>query len=256
MIWVRGGPGAGKSTLCSHAIQHVERLENFTTTAFHFFQANTQWTALQTTKNLASQLFEEYWKQKHAIPKHIYEATLKSSSDPQNIEEFIKTLIKDFPLTHIFFDSLDVENEKTRWPDAANIISIVLDLMKDASNSVKIWFSSQNKHQIREKLQQFPTITMQDQTDRDVNAYLSEVVPSLHGSEVDEDTRKWILLEIQHRAGGNFLFAKLMVKAIQEEVGNVDDMRKFIQNGLPMDLDAYYERAFSRYEIQQRAIVW
>jgi len=89
-----------------------------------------------------------------------------------------------------------VEDEKTRWSDAANIISIVLDLMKDASNSVKIWFSSQNKHQIREKLQQFPTITMQDQTDRDVNAYLLEVVPSLHGSEVDEDTRKWILIEI------------------------------------------------------------
>jgi len=47
-----------------------------------------------------------------------------------------------------------------------------------------------------------------------------------------------------------------MVKAIQEEVENVDDMRKFIHNGLPMDLDEYYERAFSRYEIQQRAIVW
>jgi hypothetical protein len=47
-----------------------------------------------------------------------------------------------------------------------------------------------------------------------------------------------------------------MVKAIQEEVENVEDMREFIENGLPVDLDAYYERAFLRYEIRQRAIVW
>jgi hypothetical protein len=91
------GPGAGKSTLCLHAIQHVERLENFTTTAFHFFQANTQWTALQTTRNLASQLFEEYWKQKHAIPEHIYEATLKSSSDPKISKSLSKHSSKIFP---------------------------------------------------------------------------------------------------------------------------------------------------------------
>ena len=242
--------------LCSHAIQHVERLENFTTTAFHFFQANTQWTALQTTRNIASQLFEKFWRQKHVIPEHIYEATLKSSSDPQNIEEFIKVLTKEFPSTHIFLDGLDEEDEKIRWPDAANIISILLKLMKNASNPVKIWFSSQNKHQIREKLQQFPTITIQDQTKKDIHAFLSQVVPSLHQNEVDEETRKWILIEVQHRANGNFLFARLMVKAIKEEVENVDDMREFIENGLPVDLDAYYERAFSRYEIQQRAIVW
>lgn len=256
VIWVRGGPGAGKSTLCSHAIQHVDRLENFTTTAFHFFQTNAQWSSLHTIKSIASQLFESYWKQKQAVPEHIYNATMVSAADPLNIEEFIRLLISEFTSTHIFLDGLDVEDERQRGPESANIINMVLGLMKSAPTPVKIWFSSQNKHQIREKLQQFPTINIKEQICKDVDCFLSQVIPLLHKSEIDEDTRKWILIEVRHRARGHFLFAKLMVKAIEEEVGNMDDMRHFIEDGLPVDLDAYYERAFSRYEIQQREIVW
>lgn len=255
VIWVRGPPGSGKSTLCSHAIQHVERLENFTTTAFHFFQTDSQWTCLQTIKSIASQLFEKYWEQKQAVSENIHNATMGSAADPLNIEEFVKLLIQELPSTHIFLDGFDAEDAKQRGAEAANIINMILGLRKDASTSVKIWFSSQNKHQIREKLQQFPTINIQEQTYKDVDSFLSRAVPFLHKSEVDEVTRNWILVELKHRADGNFLFARFMVRAIEEEVGNVDDMRRFIEDGLPMDLDAYYERAFSRYEDQQRAIV-
>ena len=254
VLWLKGSPGSGKSMLCSRAIAHIDSIESFPVSAFHFSQPSRQWTVLQTTKSIANQLFERYWSKHDSVPEHLYAAILKNRDEPKNVRDFLKLLVKEFSVAYIFIDGLDEDDPNGRAPEAVNMINILLDLANSCGNSIRIWFSSQDKHQIREELHKFPTIDVQNQVNKDVDNYLSQAVPLLHKAEIDDETSQWILKIVRYRVNGNFLFAKFMVRAI-EDVGNFDDMKLFVQEGLPQSIDDFYEKAFSRYLPAQSSIV-
>jgi len=249
VLWLYAGPGFGKSTLCSRAVNCVENLNGKPAVAFQFYDFNdSQRTALTTARVLGLQLFEHLWLRKQDIPESLSDQTQRSAADLKNVLEFIRLTISELPKVYIFLDGLDEECTIAKWQEASRIVDFLVRLSTDFHDTVRIWISSQDRFFIREKLAAFPTLNIRDDVKVAVDRYLALTVPGLETREVDDKTRDWILTELRNRAQGNFLWASRMIKTIETEVTSFDHLEQFIKEGLPKDLDEYYRRIFCGYE--------
>ena len=254
MIWLCAGPGAGKSVLSSYAADYVERQKGSAAVAIHFYEFDNQRTAVSTAQVIAIQLFEKYWLLYRDIPDDLLDASQKSKANLSNILEFTKLLVRKIPSVYLFLDGLDEECNLSRWAEAAKILEYVIGLAENEPIRVRLWCSSQDSFIIRNKLQNFPTLEVKDKMQIAVEEYISSTVLGINNPDVDRATRGWILSSLKSRAKGSFLWASLMVKTIDDGVTSFDDMERFIEEGLPQDVDEYYRRIFARYEAKERAL--
>ena len=253
ILWLYAGPGCGKSTLCSRAVEHVENMGSNPAVSFQFFNFDDQRrTALRTAQTLAAQIFEQFWLRHQDVPENLCTQIQKSGADLRNVLDFIRLVIQELPSVYVFLDGLDEECPEVRWREACKIVSFLVDLTTSTPGTMRLWCSTQDRLEIREMFKGFLTIDMKDEVEKDVNNYLSQTIPGLDSIEVDEVVRHRILTELKSRAKGNFLWASRMVKVLREEVSSFDHMEQFIKDGLPKDLDEYYRRIFGKYELRER----
>ena len=256
IMWLFAGPGSGKSVLCSHAYKYVESLvpETKVAVALHFYAFDNQNTALTTARGLAAQIFTQYWCLYKDIPEDVGDASQQSAANLDSVLEFTRILISKLPRVYIFFDGLDEECSLVRWKEAVKMIDFCVCLAESFPHTVRLWYSTQDTLLIRKKLGAFPALNIKDRIAEAVDGHISAKVPGLDNVEVDRETRDWILTELKTRAEGNFLWASLMLKTIENEVSSFDEMELFIEKGLPKDLDQYYKQIFSRYEMREREL--
>ena len=254
ILWLFAGPGSGKSVLCSHAVKYVRGLDDTQAECIHFYEFDNEHTAIVTARNLAAQLFERYWLLNQNIPEDLQSTSQKSGADLINVFEFIRVLVDKLPKVYIFLDGLDEECSMARWKEASKIIDFVNHLAQTSPETVRVWYSSQDRPIIRQQLESHLVLNVKEQIRIAVDKHISLRVPGICNPEVDQDTRTWILSELKQRADGNFLWASLMLKTIENEVSSFDEMELFIKEGLPKDLDAYYKRIIARYEKRERAL--
>lgn len=254
ILWLFAGPGSGKSVLCSHAVEYVRNLSDTHAECLHFYEFDNEHTAIVTARNIASQLFESYWLLNQDVPDDLQSTSQKSGADLINIFEFTRLLVGKLPKVYIFLDGLDEECAGARWREASKIIDFVNLLAERSPKIVRVWYSSQDRPIIRGQLGNYLTLNVKEQTRIAVDKHISSTVPGICNPEVDQDTRTWILSELKQRADGNFLWASLMLKTIENEVSSFDEMELFIMEGLPKDLNAYYERIIARYEKREREL--
>lgn len=253
-LWLFAVPGSGKSVLCSHVAEHIQTLQENIAIAFHFCEFDDQRTALSTAQILATQLFEKYWLMYQDIPDDLQKAAQKSNASLVNILDFIRLLVTKLPMTYILIDGLDEEIHEARWVEIEKIIDFVNLLVTTYPNSVRVWYSTQDRFVIRRKLNSFPSLDIKQQVKGAVDRYIDAAVPEISNHEVDQDTRNWMLAELKKRADGNFLWASLMLKSIENEVSSFDEMEQFIKKGLPRDLYSYYRRIFAQYQGREREL--
>ena len=254
ILWLFAGPGSGKSVLCSHAVEYARSLDHFQVQCLHFYEFDNQHTAIVTARNLAIQIFENYWALYQDIPEDVLTASQKSGADIINIFEFIRILVSKIPKIYIFIDGLDEECTAARWKEVSKIVEFVNLLAEFSPKTVRVWYSSQERPVIRQLLETCLVLNVKEQIRLAVDDHISLKVPGICNQEVDQDTRAWILSELKARADGNFLWASLMLKTIENEVSSFDEMERFIKEGLPKDLDAYYRRIIARYEKREREL--
>ena len=254
ILWLFAGPGSGKSVLCSHAVEYMKNLGDAQAQCLHFYEFDNEHTAIVTARNLATQLFERYWLLNHDVSEDLQSTSQKSGADLINVFEFIRVLVGELPKVYIFLDGLDEECTVARWKEAIKIIDFVNLLAETFPETVRVWYSSQDRPIIRQQLESHLILNVKEQIRVAVDEHISLKVPGICNPEVDQDTRTWILSELKQRADGNFLWASLMLKTIENEVSSFDEMELFIKEGLPKDLDAYYRRIIARYDKREREL--
>ena len=254
LLWLFAGPGSGKSVLCSQIIENVQMHQENAAVAVNFYEFDDQRTALLTAQMIALQLFERYWVLYHDIADDLQNHSQLSSANLVNILEFIRLLVTKLPVSYIFLDGLDEETHEIRWNEALKIIDFITSLATTYPNRVRVWYSSQDRFLIRKQLDSFPCLDIKRHVKEAVDRYISLAVPGIENPEVDQDTRNWILTELRNRADGNFLWASLMLKTIENEVSSFGEMEEFIKKGLPEDLYTYYGRIFAQYDASQRVL--
>ena len=254
ILWLPAGPGSGKSVLCSHAVEYVKNLSEVHAECLHFYEFDNEHTGMVTARNLATQLFEQYWLSNQDVPEELQQASQKSAADLVNVFNFIRVVVDRLPKVYIFLDGLDEECTVARWGEAIKIIGFVNALAENSPKTIRVWYSSQDRPFIREQLEKHMVLNVKEQIKVAVNKHISLRVPGLCNPEVDQETKTWILDELKQRADGSFLWASLMLKTIENEVSSFDEMELFIKEGLPKDLDAYYRRIIARYEKREREL--
>jgi hypothetical protein len=173
-----------------------------------------------------------------------------------SLRSFITEAVERLPgVCYFFFDGLDEESENEseagRWKDASRVLQFFIQLATKVSRTVRLWYSSQFRQSIEDKLKAYticnPTARMKD----DVKLYLKESISEL-GSEMflpGEDQRV-LQNTVEGRAGDSFLLASLVVASLRDASCPEDTMT--LLRTLPSELDVYYRKIFMRFGASQR----
>ncbi|KAF8521950.1 hypothetical protein BU17DRAFT_45376 [Hysterangium stoloniferum] len=248
VIWLRGHPGSGKSTLCSSMIQSIERLDSTAAVAFHFYQFDQIHSTLETLRVIAGQLFEKLWNASRVISEDINKTIQGTSSSIENVQSLIKILVTNIPRAYFILDGLDEECEGSRWGEAQATLDFLLELSREFPR-VRLAYSSQFRPCIDDKLRNFTAIEVQQAAEGDVTGYLEH---SLNSLEIPDDDKPVVLENMKRKAEGNFLWATLMVVMIQE-ASSPKELKQCLEDG-PSKLDEYYRRIFARFDKPHRLL--
>lgn len=247
----------GKSVLCAHTVEQIKMMKPGSAVAVHYYRFDEQYTALETYRVIAEQLFDQWWDKTQDVPDNLHTQTLSSASDPNKIQGFIELLLEHHATAYILLDGIDEEcDQQSKWTDALEVIEFFEGLAKSKPASLRLWCSSQDRLCVRNKMQNYPTIGMtEESTAQDIAKFLAKALPMLDVDEVDPGTENVILQDLKDKAQGNFLWAHLMVQSL-EQADNLDDIIRRVQDGLPLELDRYYERIVQSINVEHRTLAW
>ncbi|KAK1236510.1 hypothetical protein PQX77_000239, partial [Marasmius sp. AFHP31] len=249
IIWMQAPPGFGKSMLCSFAIHSIQPTPDSATSgdmaAFHFVRFDQSCDATDILCLLAEQLFQSYWRRTQQIDPYIHAFTQTSNCSVDNIIELLCAIVEKVTRVFIFIDGLD--EQENRWAEIKLVIHRLTALAVKYPDRLRIWYSSQPRAYISNELIPLgcQVVTLREEFSRDVESYISSI-PKLAGNGQRD--------QVVERAGGNFLWAKLMVDSIEKYANTPRELEHFLRDELPIGLDEYYWRIFDRIPKPQRAL--
>ncbi|KAJ7762426.1 hypothetical protein DFH07DRAFT_411026 [Mycena maculata] len=254
ILWVHAPPATGKSVLSSRAIQSIQEDPDAAATAYHFYRFDEMNSASETLRLLASQLLDAHWNRTHVISAEMY-TTRQSVCSLEKVQELIAMLVQLLPRSYFILDGLDEECMGSyRWTEAVTTLDFLVDLAKASPDRVRLWYSSQYRPVINERLKDYIVLDIKDEVKEDVSVYLSRANPELNELEISDADKDDVLESLRGRAEGNFLWASLMLKSLKD-TASLSDMKQFVEDGLPDTLDDYYRRIFDRFEKSHRPLV-
>jgi hypothetical protein len=206
-LWVKGSPGAGKSVLCSAAINHVtNRLQGVC--LYYFYRFDDQSDAgigvddpgysVRAAALLVDQLFRYFWRQDRRIAGPVGAFIETVEKNTTTLAEVVRLILKyghqhsqeqgarsaaEPIILYLFLDGLD----ENRNPRAANeILRLLHGLENETPIMRKLWISSRDTNVLRQDLDQCTVINIDDHAEADVKDYLTKVVPKFNiGTERD-----------------------------------------------------------------------
>ncbi|KAF3063189.1 DNA damage response protein kinase DUN1 [Trichoderma lentiforme] len=247
-LWCPGIPGAGKTSLASLIINHLEQEPPQENTFCSFIYCDYHQRSAQTQVALLSSILQQILQNYSGdvLPSEVvtlYNQHQKYKTHPTltQITEILGKLVSTFEMFHVVVDALDecAESEE----DALRFISAVSSL----GSSVKIlctsrsssvfdaYFSTASKIEISAQqadITTFITACLQDQ-----------VRLSKHVAK-DAGLRDDIIGAIIQESQGMFLLAKLHVESLSRKISR-KDVRTALKT-LPSTLDATYSDALER----------
>lgn len=168
----------------------------------------------------------------------------------------IRLLINKVPTTYVFLDGLDEEcDKKKRWNEFDEVLGFLTELNTTDSSRLRLWCSSQDRTNLRKKLNLFQNIEIdEDLNQQDIKTCLVDRISGLESQEIDPGYRTLILNDLQEKAAGCFLWASLMLDLIAD-ASTLQGVQQVIEQGLPDDYERYYHRKFESLNDPQKRFV-
>jgi hypothetical protein len=187
---VKAAPGSGKSVLTAYAIEQARNKVSSTAAVCHqYYTFDEEFTSLQVLRSLTEQLTNRLWEQTENMPEEIHDITLKSttSSNGEDVRTVLRMLLGRMSVTYIFIDGLDEECDNgRRWGHLGQVLDFFFDIIKESNPKVKLWCSSQPRTCMENRVQNFPTIEInQELNTHDIKNYLNAKIPELNDLELD-----------------------------------------------------------------------
>ncbi|KIJ62331.1 hypothetical protein HYDPIDRAFT_189153 [Hydnomerulius pinastri MD-312] len=234
ILWLYGPPGCGKSTLCSYAIQSVEKLHPCRS-AYHFCDFAQPYEAEQIYARLAQQLLEQYWNEFQKVPPQML--TLAATS---SLTDLIELLVKDCSKVFVFLDGLDEETSYSRWKEVAEVIQFLTELTTKFS-SVRLWCSTQYYDKIAKALAGCVVLDITQHAKQDVNLFLRQAVSQF------DDLQNLDVGRLD-RVDCNFVLATLIMEDLENNATSLGSVKELLEGLYPESLDAHYRRMFKRLD--------
>ena len=251
VVWMYGRPGSGKSVLSAHLIQELKKVETDIPVAFCFYRFDEEITALDVLRLLSLQLFEKHWSKQCHVPEELFQkANSILNSSITDIVEFVRLLVRPLSKVYIVIDGVDEEWALPRRRTEAAVVLLFLVQLSKENPSVRLWYSSQYREDLKTTLGAFSSFDIQDSIEQDVKEFVKQNLDAL---EVSESLKATAIEDISTRAEGHFLWASLMVSSLK----NATSARQVKDNlaKVPSDITTYYSAIFHRYEQDHLSLV-
>lgn len=208
-------------------------------------------------RNIAEQLYDQLYLQDDEISDNMYDLVRNKGDNTDSLKEMIKLMVSELSQTYIFLDGLDEEcTDKSRWDEVDDVVSFFKDLAENEWSTIGLWCSSQDRPKVREKLETFMQIQLDEGTNKGtIEGFFANAMPKLRALDVDPGTKKLVMEELKKKACGNLLWATLMVDTIGEATSLLDLQRQ-LKDSLPQDFEKYYARKIGTVEAKNRGTVW
>ncbi|KAK1236982.1 hypothetical protein MKX08_007930 [Trichoderma sp. CBMAI-0020] len=242
VLWIKGHPGAGKSTLMKHTLRHLEKNCSGThTIAAHFFNARgdySEQTPLSMLRSLLYQLLEKepsiYEQFVPSFREKVQKFKTKWKWRESDLKNFLLSEIQHYqskPLI-VLVDALD-ECEKPHVREVVGLLEILSLEATRAGVSLNICLSSRH----------YPHISMRKHLQlvvEETSEHNEDIVLYTRDNLVIED--KEIEEELLEKASGVFMWAVLVIKLLNKayDEGRIEAMQDTLHN-VPRDLEQVFE---------------
>ncbi|KAF3929056.1 hypothetical protein ABW20_dc0104296 [Dactylellina cionopaga] len=251
LLWIKGKPGTGKSTIMKFALKNAEETMTQKTLVISFFfnarGRDLEKSTIGMYRSLLFQLLKKVPDSQTIFDSLGLPPTLDISSHLQwNVE-----LLKDIFRRAIeklgqrglicFIDALD-ECEEDQVRDMVAFFEILGQLAASAQIRLNVCFSSRHYPHITIDKGQHLTLEGQEGHDNDIAAYLSSELKAGRSPQVEE-----IKTEILGRASGIFLWVVLVVQILNKEYdrGRMHALHKKLQE-IPTKLGELFTNILTR----------
>lgn len=250
LLWIKGKPGAGKSTLMRHAVATIEKKErqaNLIVASFFFHGRGSliQKSPLGLFRSLLHQLLQQ-------LPELLllFSSLFKKRCDTEgsfgtawdwkerDLQDFIKRSVTRFARTHpilLYIDALDECGEENA-SELVDYFDAITSKSNAVDGSISICFSC--RHYPLVSLDDGLEICVEDESNQDIEVYIDDVMWShIRGKSRADEARD----EILSKSRGNFQWVVLVVPRVLQRYkrGRYREIKKIIQ-AIPSDLGELY----------------
>lgn len=197
-IWLKGTPGAGKSHVCSKAIDHVADSQELC--LYYFYRFDYHFTPEENkilmSSRLIDQLFRQVWRDDPAVAGRVRQFIEVSEKNTAALAQVAQMLLKP-PISeegsepeqtsksvpssrkiYLLLDGLD----ETQGPIIGrDVLKAALSLFDGLEQDVclRLWVSSQDSMDLSNYLLQCAVINLDDHAEPDVRNHLARAVPNI-----------------------------------------------------------------------------
>ncbi|KAF3069967.1 hypothetical protein CFAM422_006879 [Trichoderma lentiforme] len=267
-LWIRGGPGKGKTMLSIFLTEELERKQheredNQDTTLLYFFCTNGNENynnAIAVLRGLAYQLLNKHPDISTSVASYFETAkhTENTLSSPETLWMVFKTLLRAPKLGTVYciLDGLDECDEKSigklvkqfrDFYSASDHAGLIAQNLKLAIVSRKL-----------NGLEDFPKIRLDPDNDNlineDIKRFISTAMQELSRQPCyDDDFLRDIENILLRRSNGTFLWIGFVMKELLDTSTRMEVMD--VLNALPQGLPAMYNRMLLQIKSSQRHII-
>ncbi|KAI1274719.1 ankyrin repeat-containing domain protein [Xylaria sp. FL0933] len=257
VLWVKGKPGAGKSTLMGHTLSHCERVFTNHLIVSFFFNARgsiLEKTPLGMLRSITCQLIDKDNTIYDSFV-HSYREKLKYNGPgfdwkEQELRRFIQRSVAELPQSKpllLLIDALDECDEK----EVRDVVGFLETLSLDANTrgiQLRICLSSRHYPWISMKKKLELIVETREGHGTDIAAYVSNKLLTEDGP---------IEKQVRQKAGGIFLWVVLVVAMLNKayDDGREEAMQK-IMDEIPEDLEGLFDRLVPKGDSDKAEFVW
>ena len=254
IFWLNGMHGAGKSFLCSAAIDRIRGNSNAPTTAIQYLKKGMEVSKSHVLQNLVYQMTKALEAACDDVPDSIVRLIEECKDDSGLFDSLICSLLTELEKTYIFIDGLD---EAPNGSDIQALVEFLVEAAIKMPNKVRVWLSSQPLPQIEEYMRKshgghlVEKAMQQVDTSADIQTYLESAIPE-SVSNGTEFARVLVQSCMETEVEGSFLWASSMISDLKERAEDADDMIRLARRGLPTRMDDVYRGIIEVYKKQDK----
>ena len=254
VFWLNGMHGAGKSFLCSAAIERVRRSANAPATAIQYLKKGMEVSKSHVLQNIAYQMTKALEAARDDVPDDIVRLIEECKDDSGLFDSLVTCLFSELDRIYIFIDGLD---EASNGSDIQALVQFLVAQSIRTPNKVRLWFGSQPLPQIEQYMRKSACNHLVEKamqvvdTETDIKTYLESAIPESVGNG-SEFAQVLVQSCMETEVEGSFLWASSMISDLKEKAEDADDMVRLALRGLPTRMDDVYRGIIEEYKKQDR----
>ncbi|KAH8176576.1 NACHT domain-containing protein [Sarocladium implicatum] len=258
ILWVRGPPGSGKSTLMKFAVEHARDNAEHGLILAHFFNARGSESLEHSIQGMYRALLVRLLD---GLPRNTVEDLKKSfggyPTDEWPVPELVRLLksavnmVSGYPIT-FYLDALD----ECKIEEVRTMLLVLSSLIRQAwlkGNRIRALFASRP----------YPHITFEDAVSINLNEEPEHLIDigkyiddNLHIGDRKRGGLTNIALQLRQKAAGVFMWVVLVVRLLNEDYdgGNIERLVQRLDE-TPAGLHALFAYTISRYPEDEHAML-